>query len=309
MKNKQFAPCILFIVCTLVSSAQDKLSKGDHLAPVGSIKIHYYVSGRGPVCLVPSPGWGPSIAYQKNSLTPFEKHFTMVYYDTRLSGESTGPDDPGKYSSRDFMNDMDNLRKYLKQDKIWIMGHSAGGFQVLYYGIHHNSNLHGIIALSPIAGRDSLYYAETLKIIMKREGQPYYEKGSDIYLGKDTSRLTMSERMQYIFPFYFHDTEKIRDFQKLGDSKMSNKASEYTNYCKFGQDYLFPDLHKIKVPVLIVVGDDDFICDKVSQSDRIAKNIAGSTEIVIKNAGHFSWIEQPRQFFSDCEQWLKAHGL
>ena len=53
-----------------IGFSQNKLSKGDHFASVNGIKIHYYVSGTGPVCLLPTPGWGPSINYLKNSLQP-----------------------------------------------------------------------------------------------------------------------------------------------------------------------------------------------------------------------------------------------
>ena len=100
--------------------------------------------------------------YLKNSLTPFENYFTVVYYDTRISGQSTGPDDPTKYSSQDFMNDMDSLRVYLKQPKVWIMGHSMGGFQVLNYGIHHGDKLNGIIALSAL-GAETAFIEQSLQ--------------------------------------------------------------------------------------------------------------------------------------------------
>jgi len=58
-----------------------------------------------------------------------------------------------------------------------------------------------------------------------------------------------------------------------------------------------------------VVGDDDIFCDQVSQADRISKNISSSTEIVIKDAGHFCWIEQPGQFFSECLAWLRKQSI
>ena len=90
---------------------------------------------------------------------------------------------------------------------------------------------------------------------------------------------------------------------------MSEEAYRYTSAAKFGREYLFPDLGKITVPTLIVVGDDDFICDKISQADRIAKNIPSSSEIVIKDAGHFSWFEQPDQFYSACSEWLKQQNV
>ena len=292
-----------------LSFGQAPLSPGDHTAPVNGIELHYFVRGEGPVCLLPTPGWGPSLNSYKNSLTPFEQYFTMVYYDTRLSGQSTGPADSTKYTSQDFMNDMEGLRVHLKQPKIWVMGHSMGGFQVLNYGIHHGDKLLGVIALSAFAGQDSLYGAELTKAMMRRKGEPYFEKGSDIFFRRDTTAYTLAESMSYVFPFYFHDPTKMADFARLGDPELSNEAWEKTNISKFGTEYLFPELHRIKVPTLVVVGDDDFICDKISQADRITKEIKRATEIVVADAGHFSWVEQPEPFFSACFRWLEAQGI
>lgn len=283
------------------------LKKGDHFALCNGIKIHYYVSGRGPVCLVPTPGWGPSINYLKNSLTPLEEKFTIVYYDTRHSGETEGPVDTTKYTSNDFIADMNALRIHLKQKKVWIMGHSMGGFQVLYYGIKYKEYLNGIIALNAMAGEDSLYNTEFKKMVMKRKGKPYFEKGSDIFFGKDTNKYTTTEVMQYILPFYFHDERKIKEFEKLGNPNINDKVYEYTQKARFGTEYLFPLLSKINVPTLIVCGDDDFVCDKISQADRIHKAIKKSELITIKNSGHFSWIEQPKQFFTSISSWIQKH--
>lgn len=287
--------------------AENTLSIGEHFAPVNGVTLHYYLAGSGPVCLVPSPGWGYPVGYLYESLKPFEKYFTMVYYDTRISGKSTGPDDPSKYMAKDFMNDMDCLRVYLGQPKVWILGHSAGGFQALNYGIHHNNNLNGIIALDAIAGTDSLYVAEFMKNMEKR--RHVSPKIADFYLGKDTTRYSIDEVIRLGIPLYFHDTSKVNLMPHTIDTGLSQKAWDYTIPPIFGSKDLFPELHKIKVPVLIVVGDDDSFCPKVSQADRIAKNIPSSTEIVIKEAGHFPWIEQPEQFFSECEQWLKKQKL
>lgn len=300
----------LLLCCNVIYSfGQNTLATGDHFARINGIRIHYYISGKGPVCLLPSPGWGPSIQYLKSTLQPLENYFTIVYYDTRMSGESSGPADSTKYTSNDFMSDMDSLRTYLHQKKIWLIGHSAGGFQVLYYGIHHNNNLNGIIVLDGIAGEDSLRTAELIRISSKRKGLPYYQKGMDIISGKDTTNYSIIEASKILLPFYFHDSTKMKEFLKLDVTQMSEKAGRYTTAAKFDTEYLFPDLKKITVPTLVVVGDDDFICDKVSQADRIARDIPSSSEIVIKDAGHFCWFEQPEQFYNDCEIWLKTHGV
>ena len=308
MNMKKTVQLILFLFLFINAFAQKKLLPGEHFAHINGFKMHYYVSGSGPVCLVPSPGWGPSINYLKKSLQPFEKVFTMVYYDTRISGLSTGPKDPSQYTSNNFMDDMDSLRSYLGQPKVWLIGHTAGGFQALYYGIHHNDELNGMIVIDAIAGKDSLYEKEVTRMIKKREGQPYYQKGADILFDKDTVHYTNSQARKYVLPFYFHDTTKIKDFENL-HPQISDKASVYTDVSKFASEYLFPDLHKITVPTLVIVGDDDFISNKVSEADRIAAMIPSSTEIVIKDAGHFCWIEQPGQFFTQCLQWLKTQAV
>lgn len=217
---------LLFLCCFgTFSFGQNTLSKGDHFANINGIRIHYFVRGKGPVCLLPSPGWGPSIGYLKSTLQPLENYFTIVYYDTRMSEQSEGSADTTKYTSKDFMEDLDALRVYLHQKKIWLMGHSAGGFQVLYYSIHHNDKLNGIIVLDGIAGEDSLRMTELMKIVSKRKGLPYYQKGVDVITGKDTTNYSIIEATRIILPFYFHDSTKMKEFLKLGVTQMSEKET------------------------------------------------------------------------------------
>jgi proline iminopeptidase len=312
MKKLLFPLLLILLNCSFLSG-QNPLSTGDHFAPVNGIKMHYFVSGSGPVCLLPSPGWGPSVDLYQKSLTPMEKFFTMVYYDTRMSGKSTGPNDSTKYTIVDFARDMDSLRIYLKQPKVWIMGHSAGGYQVLYYGIHYNNRLNGIIAIDAFVGRDSLYEAEFMKNVIKRQNQPFFARGAAMFTGKDTTHYSLKVQMMTIIPFYFHDTTKIEQLVSYVDindpSSLSDRAAKYTSISGFNSLYLFPDLDKIKVPVLVIVGDDDFICDKTSQADRAVKRMPSSTELVIKDSGHFPWIEKPQQFFSQSAVWLTKQKL
>jgi len=311
--KKSIGPLLLSLFVCSFLSGQNPLSAGDHFASINGIQLHYFVSGKGPVCLFPSPGWGPSVDMYQRSLSPMEKFFTMVYYDTRISGKSTGPVDSTRYTMEDFATDMDSLRIYLRQPKVWIMGHSAGGSQVLYYGIHYDNHLNGIIAIDAMVGRDSLYQTEFMKNIMKRKEQPYFARGAAIFSGKDTTPYKLKDELMIIIPFYFHDTVKIERLAPFVDLNnpytFSDKASKYTEISHFESFYLFPDLNKIKVPVLVIVGDDDFICDKTSQADRAIKFIPTSTELVIKDAGHFPWIEQPQQFFDQSAEWLTNQNL
>jgi pimeloyl-ACP methyl ester carboxylesterase len=52
---------------------------GGQTVEIGGVRLWYRVSGRGPVCLLPTPGWGPSSELYFLSLGPLEDLFTVVY--------------------------------------------------------------------------------------------------------------------------------------------------------------------------------------------------------------------------------------
>lgn len=307
MSLTRYAKLVFCLFIAHLSCAQNRLSPGSHFATVNGTTLHYYVTGKGPVMLFPTPGWGASMEYLKNYFHPFEQYFTMVYYDTRHSGQSKGPEDSKQYTTSFFMEDMDALRNYLNQPKVWLSGHSMGGFQVLSYGISHPNNVNGIVAIAALAGRDSLYEAEIQKAVLKRKDKPYFEAGAKVLMNYDPN-MTLTQAMKFIIPFYFHDEKNIDAFIKKAGS-FNDQVDKYTQEANFGTEYLFPKLSSINVPTFVVVGDDDFICDKISQSDRIAKQIPQSTEVIIKDAGHFPFVEQPQSFFLECSKWFEKQGI
>lgn len=86
-----------FVLCALISLlapsdgavAQDKqtdkptLKSGEFVVQLNGLELWYKVSGKGPVCLMPTPAWGPSSDSYFRTLKPLEKHFTIVYLDSR----------------------------------------------------------------------------------------------------------------------------------------------------------------------------------------------------------------------------------
>jgi proline iminopeptidase len=289
--------------------SQHKLSTGRHFAMINGVKVHYYIAGKGPVCLFPSPGWGVSVDYLLTMKT-FEKYFTVVYYDTRHSGLSVATDDSTKYANKDFIDDMDSLRAYLGQPKIWLAGHSGSGYLALLYGIDHSEQLNGIIAIDALASRDSLSRAEYNKMSAKHKiAVTAYRKQHPVEtMPSDSTMGVLAKTIKQILPYYFHDIEKMKLFPTKNVS-FNDQVYSYIVASHLYEEDLLPRLPKIKVPVLVVAGDDDYICDVYSQAMRIHHAIPGASLGIIPSSGHFPWIEQPAAFEIVCQAWLQEQKL
>lgn len=66
-------------------------------------------------------------------------------------------------------------------------------------------------------------------------------------------------------------------------------------------------LSRITIPTLVIVGEKDIITPP-SESQLLRDGIPNSTLVVIKNAGHFSMLEQPVEFNRTLRAFLKQHS-
>lgn len=299
---------VIFGVCFLAGmrSSGQGLTKGEHFASVNGLRLHYYVAGKGPVCLLPSPGFGLAVNYLI-PLKALEQYFTMVYYDTRGSGKSSGPMDPMKYGLSDMTDDMDSLRTYLGLSRVWVAGHAGGGYIVLNYGIHYNNRLNGMILIAPVAVFDSVHNVEAHRLLLKRKEVPSLSGSVDIALGRDSIHRAAADRFSICLPLYFHDAAKAQRFLQK-NILINDSTAAYTGKSALFSGNLVPELYRVTVPVFIIEGDDDCLIPLLSDATRIQKHIASSTLVIIKDCGHFPWLEKPVEFSKVCDNWLKIHG-
>ena len=90
--------------------------------------------------------------------------------------------------------------------------------------------------------------------------------------------------------------------KKMGSSDYSN-ASDIMRKClvlTVNED-LEPLLNKIKQPPLLVWGEND-TATPLSDAQIMERRIPDSGLVILKNAGHFSFVEQPYVFQQDLFQ-------
>ncbi|MBN2213058.1 MAG: alpha/beta hydrolase [Bacteroidales bacterium] len=288
------------------SDSVQNISNGEFITRINGLKLWYKVSGNGPVCIMPSEGWGPGSDIYSESLKELEKIFTMVYLDTRGSGRSEDPE-MEQYTLANFVSDIEGIRKHLGVKKTWLMGHSRAGVLILEYALTYPDKTNGIILINSAVGY-ILPPQELKRRVMAKEDEPWYQEATS-YIGKKPENAEdLNKGMQKVMPFYFHSTanyEKNRELLKqqklsfhayLGQQNWWNADREVSSR-----------LSEIETPVLIVVGINDFICS-LDAAQYLHLELPGSKLLAIENAGHFPWLEQSYKFYKGIEKFLPKLG-
>lgn len=282
------------------------LNDGEFTAQINGLKLWYKVSGSGPVCILPTPGWGPSSELYFLRSRPLESMFTMVYLDTRGSGRSERPD-PHTYTFKNFSADIEGLRKHLGIETIWLMGHSEGGRIILNYASEHGDHVDGLILVDAPVGNtsnDSL----RIKRMQLRKDEPWFGDAFKAFQKFPATQQEFETYIKAITPFFFSSTanlEKNRDvFEKTSLSFAATQGQGQSDRSSVDPAMFLPAM---KIPALVIVGDDDFICPP-SAAEYLHREIPNSKLLVIENAGHFPWLEQPQEFFDGIRTFLPKLG-
>jgi proline iminopeptidase len=62
---------------------------------------------------------------------------------------------------------------------------------------------------------------------------------------------------------------------------------------------------RISAPTLVITGGEDFICGPVC-ADEIAAGVRDAQKVILGDAGHFIFVEQPQAFYSEVARFLSG---
>jgi proline iminopeptidase len=281
---------------------------GEFSVELNDLKLWYKASGTGPVCLMPTPAWGPSSDLYFRTLQPLEKIFTVVYLDSRGTGRSERAKTGNEYTWEHLVADLDALRAHLKQEKIWLMGHSFGGTQILHYACQHPDRVSGLVLLSSSAVADARSARDVNARAEQRKGEPWFREAVNALKAPRNTDKEFAEVMKKTLPMYWSDPKKISKFEDVfAATTLSAAAKRGQAESKRIPYDLTNKLKKVKAPALIVVGDDDVFCSPLA-ARRLHLCLANSKLLHIEKCGHFPWMEQPEEFFEQVPLFLEALG-
>ena len=155
------ARLIIFLLSTVLSSAAQSNHpiNSSEAIPIGGIRQWISIKGTNsshPVLLFLHGGPGNSaMGYAEKFTNELQKSFVVVQWDQRESGKTAELNSSNKLLSVSLMEEdalemINYLRTRFSQDKIYLMGHSWGGFLGLTIAANHPELLLAYLAISPM---------------------------------------------------------------------------------------------------------------------------------------------------------------
>jgi len=137
------------------NTAEMKQSMSAGYAPVNGIKMYYEVYGEGNIPLILIHGGGSTIETSFGNFLPLLQDYgKIIAVELQAHGRTTDRNKPETFEQD--ADDVAALIKFLKLEKVNILGFSNGGTTTLQIAIRHPEVVNKIVAISASYKRDGL---------------------------------------------------------------------------------------------------------------------------------------------------------
>ncbi|GIG02919.1 alpha/beta fold hydrolase [Catellatospora citrea] len=277
------------------------LSPGMHSVSVDGTRQVYHVAGNGPVLIAHSGGPGAGYDYLRSSR--LEEHFTMVYLEPVGTGDSGPLPDGARYVDT-YADFLAALVDHLGVPKVYLLGHSHGGFVAQRYALDHPDRVAGLAlySSSPTTGPEFAKAANDAAAAhpQRHPDVPEAQAMSPDSWGKAETHEEKTTALQRALPLYFADFWGRRaEFEPL----RAGIRSWLTDFEDTEIDYR-PELPSISARTVVFTGRHDFICGPV-WAQMLHEGIPGSRLVIFENSGHFAQFEEPDAYIEAVTSLLR----
>ncbi len=238
--------------------------------------------------LLDSKLFAPQVAVLRN-------YFRCISYDHRGQGRSA-EHRSDKIDIDLVTEDAVALIEKLQLGRVHFCGLSMGGFVGIGLTANHPQLVRSLTLIGSSADAEP------------DESMPQYKFLNFIARWLGPASVARAVAPIIYGPTTLNDPARKADRIALIDHLSKNRRSTWraVNGVIFRRS-LREELPKIKVPTLIVVGEED-VCQRPCRSVRLAEAIEGSVLHVIPRAGHAVTVEQPTAVNEILLDFLERHG-
>jgi pimeloyl-ACP methyl ester carboxylesterase len=253
-----------------------------------NVKIYYEDTGVGtPVVFVHE--FAGDYRSWEMQVRHFARHYRCITYNARGFPPSEVPDAVSAYSQERARDDVKSVLDHLKIDKAHVVGLSMGGFATLHFGLFYPNRARSLV----VAGVG--YGAE-------KDQRERFRKEAAIIADKleNEGMAAFAEAYAYGPTRVQLENKDSRGFAEFKRQLAEHSAEGSANTQRGVQRErpsifdLEPQLKKLRVPTLILNGDEDWPCLLPCIFMKRAIPSAGLS--LIPNSGHAINIEEPDAF-------------
>lgn len=276
--------------------------------PVDGAELFYREIGEGRPIIVIHGGPDFDHTYLLPDMDRLADSYRLIYYDQRGRGKSRGEPRPEDINIEKYVEDLDRVRRHFQLASVAVLGHSWGGVVAMHYALRHPGRVSQLILMNtaPATHED-------------------YLKMRQLRLGK---RAAHEERLTALASspeFQAGDPEVVHEYYRIGYGT-TFKQPELARRLKFSSTKkdilkgrtietrlmnglywskgftLIPELKQLRNPTLVIHGDYDFI--PMECATHIAEAIPGARLVVLRNSGHFPYIDAPEQLHRAIDEFF-----
>lgn len=271
-------------------------------------KLTYRKLGHGPV-LVCHPGGPGFSADYFGDLAALWEQFTLIMLNPRGTGGSDRPSSRDAYQIDDYVADVEDLRHHLGLERMLLLGHSHGGVVAMAYAAQHPLRVRRLVLASSLARFGPEQERAMRAGMEKRATQPWAADAMAALEEEQAGEFVTDEQLSAIFlreiPLYFahFGAAEAGYVDTLRSEPINGDALRLFNASIFNTFDLRDRLPSITAPTLVITGDEDFICGPIC-AEEICAGIRGSRMVVVGDAGHMVFVEQPQTFHDEVADFL-----
>ena len=238
------------------------------MAPVNGIRIFYATYGHGePVVMI--HGGLANSAYWGLQIPVLARQYHVIVLDSRGHGRSTRTSEPISYEL--MASDVLALLDFLKVRKTSLVGWSDGAIIGLQIATHHPDRLERLFA----------------------------------FAGNSDPSGTKKAIGSAAFAAYGRRVEQEYKALSPAPDAFNRFRADLSRMWASQPRFTARQLQGIAVPTWIVDGDHDEIIRR-QDTDWIATQIPGSTELILRDVGHFAFLQDPAAFNEAVLRFLSA---
>jgi pimeloyl-ACP methyl ester carboxylesterase len=234
---------------------------------------------------------GPGMSEYLTMLGPEVGGWQAIRYQQRGLAPSASE---GPFTMEQHVADAIAVLDELQLGQVTVLGHSWGGHLAMHVALAHPDRVTGLVLVDPLGAIGDGGAAELMQHLVERMSPESAAANAVIgerLAGPDPAVEDMTASLRLLWPGYFGDPDDIIPYPPDLRLDPVSYIGTFGSIAEHLAGGFAAKLAGVTVPVVFVLGGKSPM--PVSQGEQTAALLPAARVVVVPDAGHMPWHEQP----------------